>query len=118
MTKGCLAILLKALALAVGAALVVGALGLFLRWSTARQFSDGLFWGAGVLGVIGFAMILGGTQVRSNPGLLYSDSAGQDSIAKRTSRWVAGVSEDFGVVLTVFLAAVIVMGISAVIGTL
>jgi hypothetical protein len=112
--NSCLGLLLKVLLLAIGGGMVAAVFGWFLGWRTARAFSDGLFWAGGILLLLGFLTLIGGGLMRTQAGLLYSESAG-DRLSERTRRWVQGVTEDYGSLLLFLLSGGALMGISALV---
>jgi hypothetical protein len=55
--------------------IVLSAIGLMLGWTTSTQFSNGLFWAAAVLVLIGFVSLLGYKQRATNLVPIHMDPA-------------------------------------------
>lgn len=85
-----------------------------LGWNTTTQFSNGLFWPGGILIVFGILSVMGGYTMRSNFGVLYSQSSGNMSISQRTQRWVADMTQGYNAFIFFFLTGgfLIVLAIS------
>jgi hypothetical protein len=118
MQKGCLRVLLNALLVALVGGMITAGLGRYAGWATPRHYSDGLFIAGGILAAFGVLGMLGGQGVRANIGMLYSESAGDKSLAELTRRWVAGISEDYGTVLLLLIAGGILVGVGVLIDVL
>jgi hypothetical protein len=100
-------------ALVIG--LVITAIGLLLRWDSPVKFSNIFFWvGAGLI-ILGIVSILGGYKMRSDFGVLYSQSSGDMNIIERSKRWAADISQAYDFNLILLLTGLFLIGFSILI---
>jgi hypothetical protein len=69
--------------------------GLLLAWKTTVPFSNGFFWAGALLIVFGVLSVFGGYGMRSNFGVVYSQSAGDANILERTKQWIADTEQSY-----------------------
>jgi hypothetical protein len=102
MTKTILRIILSALIFSLIAGAIVVGIGLYLKWKTPIQFSDGLFWaGAAVLGITGLNML--GRSNQAPSGLMTNQSVVGDGPEERFKAWQEGTLRGWN--LIIFLGA-------------
>ena len=94
--------------------LIILSIGWLLKWSTATQFSNGFFGTGAALIVLGIMSVMGGYGMRSNFGVLYSQSAGNMNTLERSKRWIADMEQGYSsfvflLLIGIYLVAVAVL---------
>ncbi len=90
--------------------------GLLLKWKSTIQFSNAFFWAGAILVVFGVLSIFGGYGMRSNFGVIYSQSAGDMNILERTKQWIADTEQSYSIYILLLFSGVVLMLISVLIG--
>lgn len=90
--------------------------GLLLSWKTAIQFSNAFFWAGAILIVFGVLSIFGGYGMRSNFGVVYSQSAGDMNILERTKQWITDTEKSYSIYILLLISGGILMLLSVLIG--
>jgi hypothetical protein len=98
------------------AALVVTAIGLIGKWNTV-DYSNGMFLGGAV--AIAFALLssFGGWKNRADFKQVYSQSAGDMSIAERSRLWVQDMTRGYNAFLLMSMVGILLIGLSILIGS-
>jgi len=89
--------------------------GLILAWKTAVQFSNGFFWAGAILIIFGALSIFGGYSMRSNFGVVYSQSAGDANILERTKQWITDTEQSYSIYVLLLICGAILMLLSVLI---
>lgn len=114
--------ILKLLAITLLIAFAIGALvsviGWVLGWNTPTQFSNGLFIAGAILIALGVLGVMGGYKMRSDFGVIYSQSAGDMNISERTQRWVSDTAQSYGTTAFLTLTGAFLMGLAVLIGSM
>lgn len=107
---------LAAVAISAAAALLVTIIGLVGRWNRV-DYSNGMFIGGAV--AIAFAIFssFGGWRNRADFSQIYSQSAGDMSIAERSRLWVQDMTRGYNAFLLMSLVGVLLIGLSILIGS-
>jgi len=113
-----LRLVLTALFLSLVIGLITSGIGALLGWETSTLFSNGLFIAGSACIILGIFTLLGGASIRADFSLLYGQSAGDASIAERTRRWVADMSQGYNALILLFLTGVLLIGLSILVGSL
>lgn len=90
--------------------------GLLLKWKSTIQFSNAFFWAGAILVVFGVLSIFGGYGMRSNFGVIYSQSAGDMNIVERTKQWIADTEQSYSIYILLLFSGVVLMLLSVLIG--
>ncbi|MGA2491017.1 MAG: hypothetical protein ABSF99_12685 [Anaerolineales bacterium] len=101
---------------AIIAGLIVLVIGWLSRWHTAIQYSNGFFIAGAIVLVTGFASVSGGFRMRSDFGVLYSQSAGDMNLSDRTKLWVADMTQGYGALILLTIAGLILVGAAILVG--
>lgn len=107
--------LVKSLIISGVISALLGAAGLLLSWKTAVQFSNGFFWAGALLVIFGTLSIFGGYSMRSNFGVVYSQSAGDANILERTKQWIADTEHSYSFYALLLISGAILMLLSVLI---
>jgi hypothetical protein len=91
-------------------------IGWLRGWQTAIQFSNGFFAAGAIVLVLGFATVSGGFRMRSDFGVLYSQSAGDMSLSDRTKLWVADITQGYGALILLTFAGLLLIGVAILVG--
>jgi hypothetical protein len=110
--------LLLLLAKTFGIACIIGIIVSFvgwqyLHWNSSRQFSDGLFWIAAAVAILGYSIYrneLDGRQTMLTG--FYVQPTGSMSLQERTGRWMADAASSYRVAFHFFLVALYLIGFS------
>jgi len=90
--------------------------GLLFSWKTAIQFSNAFFWAGAILIVFGVLSVFGGYGMRSNFGVVYSQSSGDMNILERTKQWIKDTEQSYSIYILLLISGVILMLLSVLIG--
>ncbi len=90
--------------------------GLLLSWKTAIQFSNAFFWAGAILIVFGVLSVFGGYGMRSNFGVVYSQSSGDMNILERTKQWINDTEQSYSIYILLLISGAILMLLSVLIG--
>lgn len=90
-------------------------LGVILSWKTAVQFSNGFFWAGAILIIFGVLSIFGGYGMRSDFGVVYSQSAGDANILERTKQWINDTEQSYSIYILLLIIGGILMLLSVLI---
>jgi hypothetical protein len=107
---------LTALGISVFAALIVLAIGLVNGWDRI-DYSNGMFIGGAVAIVVAILSSFGGWGNRADFKQMYSQSAGDMSLAERSRLWVQDMTRGYNAVLLMSIVGVLLVGLSILIGT-
>ena len=107
---------ITALVISVLAASVVVAVGLIDKWKIV-DYSNGMFIGGAI--AIAFALLsaFGGWRNRADFKQVYSQSAGDMSIAERSKLWVRDMTRGYNAFLLMSLVGILLIGLSILIGS-
>ena len=107
---------LTALGLSLVAALIVAMIGLISSWELV-DFSNGMFIGGAI--AIAFAILstFGGWGHRADFNQIYSQSAGEMSLAERSRLWVQEMTRGYNAFLLMSLVGIMLIGLSVLIGS-
>jgi len=111
-----LRLLLSAVLATVIASLVILVIALIYKWDTATQFSDGFFFAGAILVALGLLSLLGGFAQRADFKIIYSQSAGDASLAERTKQMVNDIRQGQGMLILLVGAGLLLILISILIG--
>jgi hypothetical protein len=105
-----------ALAISVLAALLVTIIGLIDKWKLV-DYSNGMFISGAV--AIAFALLssFGSWRSRTEFNQVYSQSAGDMSIAERSRLWVQDLTRGYNAFLLMSLVGALLIGLSILIGS-
>jgi hypothetical protein len=109
-------LLLTALGITLFAALIVLVIGLVSGWE-AVDYSNGMFIGGGVAIAVAILSAFGGWGSRADFKQMYSQSAGDMSLAERTRLWVQDISHGYNAVLLMCIVGLLLIGLSVLIGS-
>jgi hypothetical protein len=98
--------------------LVVASIGWLLHWNTTTQFSNGFFGAGAILIVLGLLSVLGGFGMRSDFKMLYSQSAGDMNTLERSKRWMADMTQGYGLFLFLLIPGVFLIGVSILVSNI
>jgi len=118
MKKSFLRLLVTTLLLAIIIGALVSIVGWLLRWHTTTQFSNALFWPGAILIVFGILSVMGGYSMRSNFGMLYSQSASDMNLRERTQRLAADMTQGYSTFIFLCLTGVFLIGLAVLIGSI
>lgn len=107
--------LLKSLIISGVIGILLGLAGLLLSWKTTVQFSNGFFWAGALLVIFGVLTIFGGYSMRSNFGVVYSQSAGDANILERTKQWIADTEQSYSFYVLLLISGAILILLSLLI---
>lgn len=110
-------VLIFSLLLSVAACLIIGLLGLILRWDSAVKFSNGLFWAGAILIVLGGLSILGGYGIRGDSTVQYGQTAGDMSVSERSKLWLKDMTQGYNMLILFLISGALTMGVSALVGS-
>ena len=113
--KKLLGSLLKSLIISGVISLLLVLAGLLLGWKTGVQFSNGFFWAGALLIIFGVLTIFGGYSMRSDFGVVYSQSAGDANILERTKQWIADTEQSYSFYVVLLISGAILMLLSVLI---
>ena len=82
--------------ISLGIGSVVLVIGWLSKWASATQFSDGFFWAGAILITIGSMSVVGGSRMRADGSILYSQSAGDMNTFERSKIWVSDTMQGYG----------------------
>lgn len=108
--------LVKSLIICGVVSILLVVVGLLLKWKNSIQFSNAFFWAGAILVVFGVLSIFGGYGMRSNFGVIYSQSAGDMNILERTKQWIADTEQSYSIYILLLFSGVVLMLISVLIG--
>ena len=107
---------MAAFVLFVLAAGVVGVIGLINDWA-AVEYSNGMFIGGAVAIALAILSSFGGWGNRADFKQMYSQSAGDMSLAERSRLWVLDMTRGYNGLLLMTLVGVFLIGLSVLIGS-
>jgi hypothetical protein len=107
---------LTALGLALLAALIVMVIGLANGWETV-DYSNGMFIAGGAAIALGILSSFGGWGNRADFKQMYSQSAGDMSLAERSKIWVQDLTRAYNAFLLLSLVGAILILLSILIGS-
>ena len=102
--------------IAAAVAVIVLLLGVFLRWKSPVQFSDGFFMAGALLIVSGVLSIVGGFTQRASLKLTYTESAAQAGMAERNQRTVTDGVQRYQSLIVLFGSGLLLILVSVLIG--
>ena len=108
--------LVKSLIICGIVSILLVVMGLLLKWKSTIQFSNAFFWAGAILVIFGVLSIFGGYGMRSNFGVIYSQSAGDMNILERTKQWIADTEQSYSIYILLLFSGVVLMLISVLIG--
>ena len=108
--------LVKSLIICGIVSILLVVMGLLLKWKSTIQFSNAFFWAGAILVVFGVLSIFGGYGMRSNFGVIYSQSAGDMNIVERTKQWIADTEQSYSIYILLLFSGVVLMLLSVLIG--
>ena len=92
--------------------LLVAGVGLVLQWNTPVQFSNGFFATGAIVIVLGLLSVAGGFGQRADFSMIYAESAGQASLAKRTQRMMADIDQRYRALILLAVTGLLLIAIS------
>jgi hypothetical protein len=98
--------------------LVMGAIGWLLHWNSTTQWSNGFFGAGAILIVLGLLSVMGGFGMRSDFKMLYSQSAGDMNTLERSKRWIADMTQGYGLFLFLLLPGIYLIGVSILVANI
>jgi len=107
--------ILKALIITAVISVIVVLVGVISKWQTAIQFSNGFFWAGAILIAFGVLSAFGGYGMRSNFGVVYSQSSGDMNILERTKQWIADTEQSYSFYILLMISGVFLILISVLI---
>ena len=107
---------LTALIIALATALVVVIIGLFSGWDLI-EYSNAMFISGAVAIALAILSSFGGWGNRADFKQMYSQSAGDMSLAERSRLWVQDMTRGYNAVLLLSLVGVLLIGLSIMIGS-
>jgi len=111
--------ILRLLAISFALACVIGLvtllIGWLLHWNSTTQFSNGFFGAGAILIVFGLLSVFGGFGMRSDFKMLYSQSAGDMNTLERSKRWIADMSQGYGLFLFLLLPGIFLIGLAVLV---
>ena len=108
--------LVKSLIICGIVSILLVVMGLLLKWKSTIQFSNAFFWAGAILVIFGVLSIFGGYGMRSNFGVIYSQSAGDMNILERTKQWIADTEQSYSIYILLLFSGIILMLLSVLIG--
>ncbi len=108
--------LVKSLIICGVVSILLVVVGLLLKWKNSIQFSNAFFWAGAILVIFGVLSIFGGYGMRSNFGVIYSQSAGDVNIVERTKQWIADTEQSYSIYILLLFSGVVLMLLSVLIG--
>ncbi len=108
--------LVKSLIICGVVSILLVVVGLLLKWKNSIQFSNAFFWAGAILVIFGVLSIFGGYGMRSNFGVIYSQSAGDMNIVERTKQWIADTEQSYSIYILLLFSGVVLMLLSVLIG--
>jgi len=108
--------LVKSLIICGIVSILLVVMGLLLKWKSTIQFSNAFFWAGAILVIFGVLSIFGGYGMRSNFGVIYSQSAGDMNIVERTKQWIADTEQSYSIYILLLFSGVVLMLLSVLIG--
>jgi len=107
---------LTALGISLFAVLIVTIIGLIYGWETV-DYSNGMFIGGAVAISVAILSSFGGWGNRADFKQMYSQSAGQMSLAERSRLWVQDMARGYNAVLLMSIVGLLLIGLSILIGS-
>lgn len=107
---------MAALVIFVLAVAVVGIIGLINDWSTV-DFSNGMFIGGAVAIALAILSTFGSWGNRADFNQMYSQSAGDMSLAERSKLWVEDMTRGYNAIVLLSLVGFLLIGLSVLIGS-
>jgi hypothetical protein len=86
-----------------------------LSWNSTTQFSNGFFMAGAILIVFGVLSVAGGYGMRSDFGVLYSQSAGDMNTLERSKRWIADMAQGYNSFSFLLLTGIYLVGFAILI---
>jgi len=86
-----------------------------MGWTSAMQFSDGLFTVGAFLVILGIMSVIGGYEMRANFGVIYSQSAGDMNTLERSKLWVADTLQSYSTLVLLVLTGLYLIGFAVLI---
>ena len=107
---------LTALSISLFAALIVSFIGLVSGWEPV-DFSNGMFISGAAAIALAILSSFGGWGNRGDFKQMYSQSAGDMSLAERTRLWAQDMTRGYNAVLLLSLVGMLLIGLSVLIGS-
>ena len=107
---------MTALGISLVAALIVTIIGLIYGWETV-DYSNGMFIGGAVAIVVAILSSFGGWGNRADFKQIYSQSAGDTSLAECSRLWVQDLTRGYNAVLLMSIVGALLIGLSVLIGS-
>jgi hypothetical protein len=92
--------------------LITAFIGWLLHWNSTTQWSNGFFGAGAILIVLGLLSVMGGFGMRSDFKMLYSQSAGDMNTLERSKRWMADMTQGYGLFLFLLIPGIFLIGVS------
>lgn len=106
---------IKSLVISGVISLLLVVAGFLLGWKTALQFSNAFFWAGALLIIFGVLSIFCGYSMRSNFGVVYSQSSGNANILERTKQWIADTEQSYSFYILLLICGMEIMLLSVLI---
>ena len=114
--------ILRLLAITFVLACVIGLtnafIGWLLHWNSTTQFSNGFFGAGAILIALGLLSVMGGFGMRSDFKMLYSQSAGDMNTLERSKRWIADMTQGYGLFLFLLIPGILLIGVSILVANI
>ncbi len=107
---------LTALGISLLAASIVTIIGLVSGWKLVN-YSNGMFIGGAVAIAVAILSTFGGWGNRADFKQIYSQSAGDMSLAERSRLWVQDMTRGYNAFLLMTLVGILLIGLSILIGS-
>jgi hypothetical protein len=107
---------LTALGISLATVLIVTIIGLVKAWALV-DFSNALFISGAVAITLAILSSFGGWGNRADFGQIYSQSAGDMSLAERSRLWVQDMTRGYNAVLLLSLVGALLIGLSILVGS-
>ncbi len=104
------------LALTVVTSLVILFIAWLAKWTAVTQFSNGFFMAGTIFAFFGLFSVVGGFATRGDFKTVYSQSAGDASLADRTRRMMEDIRQGYGMLILFVSTAALLILVSVLIG--
>ena len=102
-------------AIACAISMLVAMTGWLAKWNSPSQFSNGFFWVGAIIVTLGTLSVMGGYTMRSDFGVIYSQSAGDMNTLERSQRWIADTLQGYNTFTLLLLVGLYLIGFSILI---
>jgi hypothetical protein len=113
MKKPIFRILVSAILFSLIGGIIVTIIGLFLKWKTPAEFSNGYFYAGAILIMIGLLFIVGSQNERTVTGLQYNWTAVKMDISERYKLWESDLSSGYNKLAFFGISGLLLFGQSA-----